>query len=257
MTTKVQLISDIHLEFSENEWFLHYNPIENDADVLIIAGDFCPKDLRGEPPIQEFLDKVSENYEKVIIVNGNHDYYHTSAEDIHKENTKLRKNVFCVNRHVIRYKKVRYICATLWGKPLPKEDFYVRNYLYDFKAIDMMTMTKFRKLNELDSRFILREVQKPYDGKTVVVTHHIPSRYQIAEQYKDSPCNGGFASEEDETFLRNHIDFWVYGHTHTSFNEVRCDTHFLCNPLGYVRKIDKDSCILENTQWDPALYFEC
>jgi predicted phosphodiesterase len=256
MTSKIQLISDIHLEFPDNAWFLRGNPFENDADVLLLAGDFCPKLQREDDHIQEFLDLVSKNYERVIIVNGNHDYYHGSVEEIHKEKTKLRKNVFNVNRHVIRHKKVRYVCATLWGLPTPQEEKYVRNYLYDFTAIDGMTMAKFKTCNRLDSEFIMREVEKPYDGKTVVVTHHIPSRYQIHEMYKDSPCNGGFASSEETTFHFD-IDYWVYGHTHTSFDDVRWDIHFLCNPLGYVRRFGKTDCGLENDRWNPALYFEC
>jgi len=254
--SKIQLISDIHLEFPDNSWFLRENPFENDADVLIIAGDFCPKIHRDDDHIQKFLDMVSENYERVIIINGNHDYYHGSAHEIGKEKVKLRKNVFNVNRQVVKHKKVRYICATLWGSPLPKEEFYVRNYLYDFRAIEGMTMKKFINLNKTDSEFIRREAKKPYDGKTVVVTHHIPSRYQIHPMYKDSDCNGGFASSEEETFKEN-IDFWVYGHTHSTFDDVRWDTRFICNPLGYVRRYNEDSCNLENKYWNPALYFEC
>ena len=62
---KIQILSDIHLEFS------HYQ-IETveDTDIIIIAGDFTTARKLGE--LKAFSQSVRK---QVFFVAGNHDYY--------------------------------------------------------------------------------------------------------------------------------------------------------------------------------------
>lgn len=55
---KIQICSDLHLEFSENRAWLEENPLIVGGEVLIIAGDtyYLERDYNE----LEFIDKVSD-----------------------------------------------------------------------------------------------------------------------------------------------------------------------------------------------------
>ena len=74
---RIQYMSDLHLEFSENSIFLKQNEIPVTGEVLVLAGDiFYLKDKIA--PRAKFWKWASENSRQVLIVPGNHEYYNYS-----------------------------------------------------------------------------------------------------------------------------------------------------------------------------------
>jgi len=67
---KVQIISDLHLEFHKR--FPRIPPKE---DILILAGDIGKINY---PNFEPFLEYLSENWKLIIYVFGNHEFYHSS-----------------------------------------------------------------------------------------------------------------------------------------------------------------------------------
>ena len=64
---RICYISDLHLEFRDE-----YFDINNEADILILSGDI------GNPYEDiyiNFLIKISNNFDKIILITGNHEYY--------------------------------------------------------------------------------------------------------------------------------------------------------------------------------------
>lgn len=71
---KIQYLSDLHLEFSDNSRWLKHNELPVTGDVLLLAGDiFYLKDTVA--PLTKFWKWASANYRQVLIVPGNHEYY--------------------------------------------------------------------------------------------------------------------------------------------------------------------------------------
>ena len=71
---KIQYMSDLHLEFSDNSRWLKHNELPVTGDVLVLAGDIFY--LKNEvAPLANFWKWASENYRQVLIVPGNHEYY--------------------------------------------------------------------------------------------------------------------------------------------------------------------------------------
>ncbi len=71
---KIQYMSDLHLEFSDNSRWLKHNELPVTGDVLVLAGDiFYLKNKVA--PLANFWKWASANYRQVLIVPGNHEYY--------------------------------------------------------------------------------------------------------------------------------------------------------------------------------------
>ena len=71
---RIQYCSDLHLEFDGNLPYLNQNPWVDGGEILILSGDIVPlheKDLN-----HPFFDKISQLYEIVFWLPGNHEYYH-------------------------------------------------------------------------------------------------------------------------------------------------------------------------------------
>lgn len=78
------------------------------------------------------------------------------------------------------------------------------------------------------------ELARPFDGRTVVVTHFAPTLHSADPRYGLSPGTAGFCNALDE--LLPLADLWLHGHLHcpTDVQLGRC--HIVANPLGYASK---------------------
>jgi calcineurin-like phosphoesterase family protein len=94
------------------------------------------------------------------------------------------------------------------------------------------------------------KLKEDFSGKTVVITHHLPSAQSVAERYKPSLTSACFASNLDD--LMGMSALWIHGHTHDSMDYVLHGTRILCNPRGYCRLPEAP----ENRAFDPTLVVE-
>ena len=84
---KTKIFSDIHLDqYVSGQYFPHLGR----GDVLILAGDIlCAKHFKTDGYLHSvydtFLNDCSKNYEKVLYVKGNHEFYGYNYEGAHKK----------------------------------------------------------------------------------------------------------------------------------------------------------------------------
>ncbi|GJE04655.1 hypothetical protein [Methylobacterium isbiliense] len=98
-----------------------------------------------------------------------------------------------------------------------------------------------------ESILILRAALQCADAersRTVVVTHHAPSRRSIHPSCAGDPLNPAFASDLDHLIKAARPALWVHGHVHSSFDYRISTTRVICNPKGYGA---------ENLSFDPEL----
>lgn len=105
------------------------------------------------------------------------------------------------------------------------------------------------ELHEKSLAWLKAKLDEPFDGKTVVVKHHLPSRLSVVDRFKDSLLSACFASELD--FLFGKMDVWIHGHTHDNLDYEANGTHVICNPRGYVTYRGQ-----ENFYFKPGLVIE-
>ena len=284
---KIQLVSDLHLEFSDI-----MVPNVGDTDVLILSGDIMvAEDLHNHPAplngswnsmeianlgqrqamaqrFRDFLKRCSFQFPHVIYVAGNHEFYHgrfhDSVQHLRDECAKFA-NVHFLERDVVEIHDVVFMGATLWtdcnrGDPLTQHS--LSDMMNDFRVIrnDKQGYTKLRPTHIMERHMQTKEYFKSVlenfkaQGKTkkvVVVGHHAPSYQSIADRYKnDHLMNGGYASDLSE-FILDHpeIVLWTHGHMHQPFDYMIGDTRVVCNPRGY-------ESWGEMSGWNPELTLE-
>ncbi len=239
-TMKIQYCSDLHLEFQENQKFLEYTPIQPTGEILLLAGDITLfKQIEDH---EDFFDYLSQNFEAVYWIPGNHEYYYWDVASVKMPLfKKIRKNVFLVNNQVVVYKNVELILSTLWSHIPPQYEWIVQQNMSDFAVIRNgklpFTATDFNALHQTDFEFLSDALSEPSDRQRIVVTHHVPTRKHYPEQYRESRINSGFVTELHDFIESSQATYWIYGHHHSNIPPFKIGaTTLLTNQLGYIMK---------------------
>lgn len=233
---KVQICSDLHLEFPKNREWLEEHPIIPSGQVLVIAGDTYYLD-RSYAEL-EFIKKVTGEFEKVFLIPGNHEYYtgydiSTALETTYLEVTD---NVYMVNNYCEIIEGVNFVFSTMWSK-IQRNIMQVMRGMADFEYIkykgEKFNVDHFNEIHEYAFKFISDSVKT--ESKNVIVTHHLPSHLCNAKEFKGSVLNEAFCVEKTDFILDSKIDFWIYGHSHRNIGDFDIgNTRMITNQLGYV-----------------------
>ena len=260
---KLHIISDLHIEFDE------YNIQVLDADVIILAGDIGV----GMKGIDWATQHLSRTDAQIIYVAGNHEFYRKEIHSIRKS-----MKAYCSapagwggddSQHRLHYLDddevvidgVRFLGSMLWtdfklfGEDKKERCMHAgQRSLNDFRLIDngrsSFSPQDSIDLHEKSVKWLENKLKnEQFDGKTVVVTHHLPSEQSVAERYKDDYLSACFASNLDG--LLGYSELWIHGHTHDSMDYVQNGTRVICNPRGYSR-----GGRIENDEFNPKLVVE-
>lgn len=236
---KIQFASDLHLEFPQNKEFLRINPIKPVGDILLLAGDIVPFAVLSDH--MDFFNYLSDHFQTTYWVPGNHEYYYSNILDrCGALYEKITNNVFLVNNTAIALEDIKLIFSTLWSKISPSNAWYVRKGMNDFKVIkydqDIFSPDQFNQLHDESIQFIEQELHHNYAGKTMVITHHVPTFLNYPPQYRGNILNEAFATELFDLIETNGPDYWIFGHTHSNIADFSIGkTQLKTNQLGYIK----------------------
>ena len=233
---RINIISDLHLEVYDKL----LNPIDNNAHITVIAGDFSQK--RNRP---NYLSKLYPN-RSTIIVDGNHEYYGDIFLPPMVEETIIGDIVF--------------LSVTLWsdfelnGNAKQSMEYASRS-INDYNAIYTSEGTRIKPVDTLNThraqkKDLIKHL-KVHEGKrVVVVTHHAPHLGSLHEMYKGDALNPVFISNLEDVILKYQPEVWVHGHVHQSHDYYVGKTRVVCNPRGYVYTNKYGNIIQENPDFD-------
>ncbi|HEY9044726.1 MAG TPA: metallophosphoesterase [Ohtaekwangia sp.] len=236
----IQHCSDLHIEFRDNARYLQEHPLQTGSDVLLLAGDIVP--FAEMKKHKTFFDFLSDHYHTTYWLPGNHEYYGSDLAErsgcIHE---KIRDNIFLVNNLAIEHESVRFIFSTLWSHISPVNQREIQRGMFDFHTIQYrsqpFTAHHYNEQHQHCRQFLTETLQQSAAGKTVVITHHIPTFLHYPERYRESILNEAFATELFELIENSHADYWIYGHHHQPVPAFKIgDTSLITNQLGYVKR---------------------
>jgi len=230
---KIHVLSDLHAEFSP------FQPPPTEADVVVLAGD-TSMGTRGIALAREwFPDRP------VLYVAGNHEFYRESMTRLPR---KLADVARAAGVHYLENAQaviggVRFLGCTLWT------DFELFGERHHSMAAAQATMNDFRlirvapeyrRFRPADARvshlvsldWLLAALDTPFDGPTVVVTHHAPSLRSVNARYRHDPATPAYASDL-EYLLDGRASLWIHGHTHVCVDYEMGGTRVLSNQRGY------------------------
>jgi len=272
---KLLILSGLHLEFGI------FNVPKVDNDVVILAGDiFVPgsKAMRWARRADNFGDTIP-----IIFVPGNHEFYSGVLQTTLKEMalTASSCNVHLLAPGEAVIAGVRFLGCTLWTDfelPIQTKTGTLTDteramkvaklQLNDYSSIRWaetpepaeqsvahakprkrrLTPEDTRALHRRDRAWLAQKLAEPFDGPTVVVTHHAPHRGSLASHYQANWLSGAFVSELPGSFF-DVPSLWIHGHIHESFDYDVGNCRVLCNPRGYVQY----GRGLENQRFNPGL----
>ena len=233
---RIQLASDLHLEFLEGR-HPQTRIVEPalGADLLVLAGDIH----NGVKGIKAFVDWPVP----VVYLAGNHEFYDHDWESTRRD---LRAScagtrVTFLDNDTFEFEGVRILGCTLWtdfrlrGTTQAQAMATAERGLMDYHVIrtasGLLRPQQTLADHEQSRAWLEGELAKPFDGRTVVATHHGPHPLSIHPRFVGNPLNPGFVS--DLTPLLRDADLWMHGHTHDSFDYFVNGTRVVCNPRGY------------------------
>lgn len=252
---RIQYASDLHLEFGVNSVFLRKNPLIPKGEILILAGDigyFDDDDFIRHP----FWDWASDNFERVIVIPGNHELYKSfDINALHDGwQLKIRDNVeYVYNKVIALDDKTDLIASTLWSRIHPGDAFYTEKAVSDFYRIRngkyRLSWERFNDEHFLCLRFVEQSIANSKAQNIIVASHHVPSFELMSEEFAGSSINGAFTVELGNMIANSRINYWIYGHSHRNINKVIGSTKCVSNQLGYVSHG-------ENSSFCPAAIIE-
>jgi Icc-related predicted phosphoesterase len=236
---RLWIFSDLHLNFAALEAPLKFP----DADVCVVAGDVS---IKGpDRSIGWLIQQVGQRM-PVIFVAGNHEYYHTSLESLAAgRSAAAGSNVHFLENDAIEINGVHFAGCTLWTDfelmgHRPFAMYHAELEMSDYHEIRHTSRSgrKVRasqtvRMHKQSRMFIDGFLERHGHNRSVVVTHHAPSRRAIANHYATDLTSAAFASDLDKLIIEKGPTLWVHGHVHEPQTYMLGKTRILCNPRGY------------------------
>ena len=230
---KLHILSDLHIEFAP------FQIPETDADVIILAGDI------GVGVEGLLWAKEQVNGKPIIYVPGNHEYYRHDISLTEELKSSSVENVRVLDNEMCILGNIRFLCATLWtdfalygegekyfaiqhAKKSMSDFSLIKNGNRRFSPEDSI------RLHEFSRDWLKLMLGEPFAGKTVVITHHVPSPRSIAPRFQGDMLTPAFTTDLEYMMDGSRVALWVHGHTHDVFDYQIYDTRVVCNPRGYV-----------------------
>mmetsp|Transcript_563 Transcript_563/g.2047 ORF Transcript_563/g.2047 Transcript_563/m.2047 type:complete len:305 (-) Transcript_563:12-926(-) len=267
-TAVIHLVSDVHLELGahKDQSCFPTPPTTKHRKstccyILCLAGDIC-----SVPKIdiwRTFLRQKSSEYNVVLFVGGNHEFYHS---EFHQTLASMRMlaqsfpNVHFLNGDDSKKesrgvwsmdllspegappKRLTFLGAILWSHVTRAQQEIVQMGLNDYRLIRLgqraLSTNDTNAFHAKDLQFLLHELKQRQNTEIqediIVMTHHAPLKDEITEpQYLNSPINSAFCTDLRWVLDRYKIKAWFFGHTHWSTEFVYNGCTVISNQVGY------------------------
>lgn len=212
-------------------------------DLLILAGDSHNHADGGWADVISELSRHMDP-ERVRFVPGNHDYYgEVLGGDDRLRDLARAAGADLAQKDVILLGDVRILCCTLWTdfgiRGTPDADMRIAaETLSDYDWIRSPRGGLIRPADTVEifrdhAAWLDAEMSLPWEGRTVVVTHHAPSARVMADERNAA----AFGSDLDAMIRKRSPDVWLSAHTHRHLRSAVGGTALRNVSLGYPNEV--------------------
>lgn len=210
---RLQYLSDLHLEYKTK-----VPRIQVRGNYLALLGDI------GNPYHSNYRDllyQVSDKFEKVFMISGNHEYWNNDSMDATDNQiidvTSRFTNVYFLNNTSYQLDSFTLLGTTLWSK-INRSNRDQNNRCGDHANIRYrdinITVDDINSLHDKAVRWLKSEISKC--EKAIVLSHHLPSYQLIVPKYQKPRywrVKDRFASHLDY-LIKPPVMAWLCGHSH-------------------------------------------
>jgi Icc-related predicted phosphoesterase len=263
---RLLVLSDLHLTHQSFDLIHAGQPVDQYADVVVLAGDIHEGVAGLKWAREGFPDKP------IVYVAGNHEFYgsHWTRQIDDMREAANKYDIEFLEANAIDLGGIRFLGCSLWTdfmlmgidkfEPAMR---HAKSNMNDYHYIKIGRTAEFHwaegkyLVPELarirhvgSSEWLAKKLNKGDPAKTVVVTHHAPHPNSIVERYKANLLSTAYAS--DLTHLMGKAGLWIHGHIHSSADYIVNGTRVISNPRGYLHKNGGQ----ENANFNPACVVE-
>ena len=241
--SKIMILSDLHYDLWQQAG---RDPLAradfSGLDLLVIAGDLTNKAaVRWKPALAAIGRHI--DLSKVCIFPGNHDYYDGRFDREDKLAAIARElGVRFTQMQEIITGDTRLLCCTLWTDMMIGGDrdknvseALARMNDYQFIRVEGESYRKRRPHHTTEAHakhlaWLDARLSAPFDGRTVVVTHHAPHPTSLAE---NAEVRAAYTSDLTALIECHQPDHWFFGHTHRNVELQIGRTKLVNISVGY------------------------
>lgn len=225
---RINYFSDVHLEFGEQSL------PETDADIVVAAGDIGI--------FKQGVEWLKSIDKPIIYVAGNHEFYGYEYQQVISmlRNECAGTQIRFLEKDQFIYQGVRFLGCTLWADIFAegeKKAEALGKTLNDFRKVrfggEGFNQQHFAALHQEAKMWLQSQLAQPYDGQTVVVTHHAPTEWSWIET-PNSLKKLAYCNDLKPLFHEYEIAAWFHGHVHNMGDYRIADARILSNTRGYV-----------------------
>lgn len=223
---KIQVISDIHVDFHKDQGDEFLKKLNKDCDVLVVAGDVAGHLSKTE----RFLFRLCGEFKDVIYVLGNHEFYgHNRGLVLERMDNfeHTTPNLHWLENSHVMIGNQKFVGATLWFRDNPNS-IHFENRMSDFSEIKGFKNWVYG-VNEYTQKYFNDAVT----NDSIVITHHVPTMEGTNPIYRTNALTNFFVCEMDKFIMEKQPKVWCYGHGHNNHDKMVDNTRIICNPYGY------------------------
>ncbi len=257
---KIQIFSDIHLEFGRSmpELDYHIEIPDMEADLVVAAGDIGTGTM-GATWLRNRFPKS-----QVVYVMGNHEYYGgriPGAKEKIMRCLKMHNNIHVLDDEILTIKDWKLFACTLWtdfnlnGNP-EQAMSHSRSIMNDYRSIEYED----RKLEPLDTMTLHYRSRKKIESflqendpsQSIIITHHSPCYQSIEGSRINAIERSSYTSDMIRLIEEYQPAYWIHGHIHRTMEYNVGKTKIIQNGLGYP-ETSSPAC---NPDFDPECVIE-
>lgn len=278
---KLLIMSDLHNDMGSLPVEVDGRRIDEQADVIVLAGDIHEGVHSPMWARESFPDKP------IVLICGNHEFY---GKDWNRNLRKIREKsaglgIHFLENEAVEIDGIRFLGCTLWTDFMLEGEarrqtsmIEAKQKMNDYQRIKLDRKPgenkQFREFHSAklvpelvrqrhrDSADWLERELKGSDEellrRTVVVTHHAPHQRSIPDHYHGHALSPAYAS--DLSRLMGYAPIWIHGHVHSRIDYMLGDTRVVANPRGYphgkMSARSKMEYANENERFDPFFTVE-